>query len=127
MLSLGDCESPSISEEIANSPIACNETDVMILAHHGADNGFTTQSFLQSVKPKVAVCTSNYDNQYEHPDPSIRALLHTNNIPLYTTKTGDVLIICGIDNTCVVYNLAGNNTTISSKLEFKPKLTIPQN
>lgn len=125
VLSLGDCESPEISKRIANDSIACNETDVMILAHHGADNGFTTQNLLQSVMPKIAVCTSNYDNQYEHPDQNIRTLLHANNIPLYTTKTGDVLIVCGIDNTCVVYNLAGNNTTISSKSLFKPKLSVP--
>lgn len=41
-----------------------NEVDILILAHHGADNGFTTPEFLQTLSPRLAICTSDYGNQY---------------------------------------------------------------
>jgi competence protein ComEC len=37
----------------------------MILAHHGADNGFTTKSFLAHIDPALAICSSDYDNPRE--------------------------------------------------------------
>ena len=40
------------------------ETDVMILAHHGADNGFTNKPFLANLKPSLAICSADYCNQY---------------------------------------------------------------
>ena len=42
--------------------IIANEVDVLILAHHGADNGFTTTDFLRAVNPKVAICACDWDN-----------------------------------------------------------------
>ena len=74
ILSLGDCEDVTIAERIMKCDLA-KETDVLILAHHGADNGFTTREFIQHVKPKIAICSSNYDNQFEHPKQSIRDML----------------------------------------------------
>ena len=64
----------------------------MILAHHGANNGLTNQELLTAIKPCIAICTSNYDSQYNHPRDEIRNLLRYNQIPLFTTKTGDVII-----------------------------------
>lgn len=93
LLSLGDVESSTIASSIANKKTIQKETDVMILAHHGADNGFTTANFLKKVKPLVAIATSNYDNQFAHPKQSIRDLLYKHEIDLFTTKTGDVIRI----------------------------------
>lgn len=124
LLSLGDCESAEIANTISSDPIACQETDVMILAHHGADNGFTTADFIKRVNPKLAICCSNYDNQYNHPDDAIRNILYDNNVKLCTTKTGDVIVICNTDNVVNVYNMATNNTTLSSFCTFSPKLII---
>ena len=126
VLSLGDCESKEIAERIAGSSIAQTEVDVMILAHHGADNGFTTREFIEKINPQVAICSSNYDNQFEHPKQTVRDILyfHEPSIPLYTTKTGDVVITCNEDNVVHVYNLVSNNSTISSKSTFTPKLTV---
>lgn len=126
VLSLGDCESSEIAERISNSLIACRETDVMILAHHGADNGFTTKDFLKKIKPKIAICSSNYDNQYAHPDESIRQMLYEEDIPLFTTKTGDVIVVCDMNNKCIVYNLISSNQTISTKKYFRPKMIVPE-
>ncbi len=92
VLSLGDLEDSNISARIGRCSIVCNEMDVMILAHHGADNGFTTARLLKKTKPQVAIASANWGNQFEHPDETIRNLLRKCNIPLFTTKRGDILI-----------------------------------
>src|SRR6266542_1268770 len=90
--SLGDVEDPMIGAMLRRCRLFSSELDVMILAHHGTDNGFTTGKFLKFVKPTVAICSSDYANQYDHPRDEIRDLLYEQKIPLYTTKTGDVAI-----------------------------------
>ena len=76
VLSLGDVENQNISAQLRRSPYLKRETDIMILAHHGADNGFTNKKFLERIDPKLAICSSDYGNQYEHPKEEIRNLLH---------------------------------------------------
>lgn len=123
VLSLGDVESQEIGSFLKRSKIVCGEVDVMILAHHGADNGFTSKSLLKAIKPTVAVCSSNYDNKFDHPRQEIRDLLHEEDIPIYTTKRGDVVIEslgANVKN-CVLYNLDGGNTKVSSTFEFAAK------
>lgn len=123
VLSLGDLESYEISKKIAGGKIMNNEIDIVILAHHGADNGFTNQEFLSLVIPRVAVCTSNYDSQYNHPRDKIRSLLNYNQIPIFTTKTGDV-IIQNIEYDAgkyTVVNLQSDSKKISSVKEFYAK------
>ncbi|GHT19761.1 hypothetical protein AGMMS4957_04770 [Bacteroidia bacterium] len=124
VLSLGDCEDAAIAKSIMDCNIADSETDVLILAHHGADNGFTTREFLRAIKPKIAICSSDYDNEYDHPRQEIRNILYQEGITLYTTKTGDVIIICEEDNVVHAYNLKANSDEISSKMTFSPK-TVP--
>jgi competence protein ComEC len=124
VLSLGDCEEVSIATRIMRCGIASSETDVLILAHHGADNGFTSKEFIQAIKPKIAVCSSNYDNMFDHPKQEIRNLLYQEGVTLYTTKTGDVVIICEEDNVVHAYNLKTNSEEISSKRTFEPKCTV---
>jgi competence protein ComEC len=67
LLSLGDVESPDISARLRRDKYLTRETDVMILAHHGADNGFTNKSFLERIEPSLAICSSDFDNQHDHP------------------------------------------------------------
>ena len=55
ILSLGDCENIEIAKRIMANEILQREVDIMILAHHGADNGFTTLEFLKTIKPKVCI------------------------------------------------------------------------
>ena len=66
VLSLGDVESNNIAAGLRRLSTINKEVDVMILAHHGADNGFTTSSFIKSVRPKIAIATANYDNKFDH-------------------------------------------------------------
>ena len=123
VLSLGDVESPLIGARLRRSSILTSETDIMILAHHGADNGFTTKKFLAHIEPTVAICSSNYDNQYDHPREEIRELLHEQGIRLATTKTGDVIVRSTGDHagTYEVVNLIGRSTKESSRTFFFSK------
>lgn len=123
VLSLGDVEKEEIAKRISSGPIACTQVDVMILAHHGAANGFTTDQFVKAIKPRIAICSSNYANQFLHPKQEIRDLLYHNDIKLLTTKTGDIVIKSINDHVgeCQIYNLAGNNTVVSSQYLFNSK------
>ena len=123
LLSLGDCEDPAIARRLINSKLA-KEADVMILAHHGADNGFTTKELIDAIRPKIAICSSNYDNQFAHPSQPIRDLLYYSGVTLFTTKTGDVIIECKEDNNVRAYNMISDNTQISSVKNFEPKLLV---
>ncbi|MDP3722886.1 MAG: hypothetical protein Q8R91_05240 [Candidatus Omnitrophota bacterium] len=121
--SLGDVEDVGISSYLRNHRAFREEVDIMILAHHGADNGFTTSAFLRSVQPSVAIASSNYDSQFEHPKPEIRELLHKYQIPLYTTKTGDVVIVSVPPHTrrYKIVNLMADSEELSSTTELVTK------
>ena len=80
VLSLGDVESTNIAARLRRCSILGRETDVMILAHHGADNGFTTKTFVRRLEPSIAICSADYANQYDHPRQEIRNLLHEEGI-----------------------------------------------
>jgi competence protein ComEC len=123
VLSLGDVESPNISARLRRSRILKTETDVMILAHHGADNGFTTKNFLARLVPCLAICSSDYDNQYDHPRQEIRDLLYEQGIKLMTTKTGDVIVKSIGEHTgeYQAINLKGNSKEISSTADICSK------
>lgn len=124
VLSLGDCENSAIADTIMSCTIARTEVDIMILAHHGADNGFTTKKFISTINPKIAICSSNFENQYAHPDDNVRGILYEQGVVLYTTKTGDIIIKCDEENNVIAYNYIANGDKISSKIEFSPKLII---
>lgn len=122
VLSLGDVESSNIGARLRRSPILTTETDVMILAHHGADNGFTTKKFLAHLEPSMAICSADYDNMYDHPRDEIKALLHDQGIWLMTT-TGDVIVRSTGDHTgeYQAINLIGKSTKESSRVDFVSK------
>ncbi|MCE7864280.1 MAG: hypothetical protein DYG99_12140 [Bacteroidetes bacterium CHB5] len=121
--SFGDCESQTISDALVFSgSFMCNEMDIMILAHHGANNGFTNEEFLKKTRPTLTICSSNYDNQYEHPKKEIKELLHELDIPIFTTKTGDVIVYQESGQAkAIIHNLISDNTKESSKYQFTPK------
>lgn len=121
VLSLGDVEAPEIAAMLRKSSTLCREVDVMILAHHGAHSGFTTKHFLEELRPRVAICSSHFGNQYDHPRQEIRDLLYEHNIRLFTSKTGDV-IIESIGSHAADYqvtNLISDSTRVSSAVEYR--------
>ena len=121
--SLGDIENANIGAMLRRCTIFCREVDVLILAHHGAAGGITTRKFLEEVRPSLAICTSNYDNQYEHPCEEVQDLLFEHGIPIYTTKTGDVVIASLEPHTTRfrVTNLQSDCLKISSVRDFSAK------
>lgn len=91
VLSLGDCEDSDIAERLVEEEIITKEVDVLILAHHGADNGFTTADFLKALNPRVAICACDWDNMYSHPSDKVRSMLSNLGIKYYSTKAGDII------------------------------------
>lgn len=91
VLSLGDCEDSDIAERLVEEEIITKEVDVLILAHHGADNGFTTTDFLKALNPRVAICACDWDNMYSHPSDKVRSMLSNFGIKYYSTKAGDII------------------------------------
>lgn len=91
VLSLGDCEDSDIAEKLMKEEIVTKEIDILILAHHGADNGFTTTDFLKAVNPRVAICACDRDNMYSHPSDKVRSMLSNLGIKYYSTKSGDII------------------------------------
>lgn len=123
VLSLGDVMDPSIGSFLRACKTLCREVDIMILAHHGADNGFTTKKFLEILKPTLAICSSDYGNKFDHPRQEIKDLLWEQSIPLFTTKTGDVVIetIGGHTMDYRVTNMRGNNADVSSIKTYRSR------
>jgi competence protein ComEC len=123
LLSLGDVQSHNVSAYLRRCEYLKRETDVMILAHHGADNGFTNKPFLARIKPRLAICSADYDNSYDHPCEEIRNLLHEHDIPLMTTKTGDIILQSIGEHTgrFRAINLKSNSKAVSSQLVFYSK------
>jgi competence protein ComEC len=120
VLSLGDVECSNLASGLRRQRVIKNEADVMILAHHGADNGFTTSSFIKVVRPKVAIASADYANQFAHPKQNIRDLLHKNGVKLFTTKTGDVVVF-SIGNHTGKYRVVkfkSGSSDVSSSCEF---------
>lgn len=121
VLSLGDCESSDISKALANDEILKSEVDILILAHHGADNGFTTTEFLKALNPKVAICAADYDNKYGHPDAVITQRLRNAGIDYYSTKTGDIIAQTVDAKSFKVSNYIANNEEKGSEKRYPTK------
>lgn len=121
--SLGDVESGNISSYLRSCKIFSREVDVLILPHHGADNGFITKKFLNIVRPAIAICGSNFGNKFDHPKQEIRDLLFEENIPIFTTKTGDVFVesIGQAHKQFSVTNLICDSSKVSSKKLYTSK------
>lgn len=121
VLSLGDCEDGEIAKRLMSDLILKSEVDIMILAHHGADNGFTSMEFLRVINPKVCVCSSDYGNEYDHPRDIIRERCNSLNIPLYTTKRGDIIAQTIDPKHFKISNYVSNNEAKDSVRVFSNK------
>ncbi len=123
LASLGDVESANLGAYLRRLSVFDREVDVMILAHHGADCDTNSLKFFEQTRPKIAICSSNYDNEYDHPRQEVRDRLYKLKIPLFTTKTGDVIIeaIAPDYSHYKVYNLCSDSTKISSICQYKSK------
>lgn len=125
VLSLGDVECNNIASGLRRQRTINQETDIMILAHHGASNGFTTSAFVKTVRPTIAIASADYANQFKHPKQEIRDLLYKNDVKLFTTKNGDVVVFSTGSHTghYKVVNLKADSTEVSSEYDFIARKT----
>ncbi len=124
--SMGDVESSEIAKTLINSPILKKEVDVLILPHHGADNGFTTPEFLAAINPSITISASNYGNKYEHPRPIIQARCEAQGSFFATTKRGDVLVIETDINHFTVQDLYKDSERVWKEENFVRKESRPR-
>ncbi|AMO68933.1 hypothetical protein DOK_08029 [gamma proteobacterium BDW918] len=125
VLSLGDVECNNIASGLRRQRTINQETDIMILAHHGASNGFTTSAFVKTVRPTIAIASADYANQFKHPKQEIRDLLHKNDVKLFTTKNGDVVVFSTGSHAghYKVVNLKAGSAEVSSEYDFIARKT----
>lgn len=118
--SLGDVEDANIGSYLRRCKIFKREVDVLLLAHHGADCATNSKKFFEVIQPRIAICGSQFDNQFEHPKTEVRQRLFDLDIPIMTTKTGDVLIhsLHPHSNKFRATNLIANSTKVSKQLDF---------
>lgn len=118
--SLGDVEDANIGAYLRRCKIFKREVDVLLLAHHGADCATNSKRFFEVIQPRIAICGSQFDNQFEHPKPEVRQRLFDLDIPIMTTKTGDVLIhsLPPHSNKFRATNLIADSTKVSRQLDF---------
>lgn len=123
VLSLGDLEKEEISRWLTQFPTIINEIDILILAHHGSNNGFSTTDFIKSINPKIAISLSNRNNQYEHPHDAVYRRIINNNSKYYSTKDGDIIIESVGEHTAksTVYNYISNGEVCKDKFSFFSK------
>jgi len=121
--SLGDVEHSNIGSMLRRSRAFKTEVDVLILAHHGSDNDVNSKKFFQTVKPTIAVCSSDYDNQYGHPHANVKDALHEACVRVVTTKTGDVLVesVPNHRKEFQVTNYKSDSTDVSSTKRYVSK------
>lgn len=60
------------------------KTDILKISHHGSISA-SSQEFLISIKPKIAVVSVGVNNRFNHPSPLILERLSKLNINLYQT------------------------------------------
>ncbi len=70
-------------------------SDILLVPHQGSKTS-STQAFLDTVRPKVAVVSAGYRNPYGHPDHAVMNRYRRIGIPVYNTaETGAVTIELG--------------------------------
>ena len=123
VVSMGDVENENIGAWLKRQKIFTNEIDVLLLAHHGANCATNSKRFLKAINPKLAVCSSQFDNEYEHPKQEVRDRLYNLDIRLMTTKTGDVIVYSLEPHMgkCRAINYKANSTAIYSTHKFYSK------
>jgi competence protein ComEC len=93
MMLPGDAEKQSERSILRETPGARLQADVLKVGHHGSKNS-TTESFLASVHPSIAIISAGEDNPYGHPNPELLDRLEAANARiLRTDRDGAVHVL----------------------------------
>lgn len=75
------------------------KTDILKIGHHGSATS-SSESFLDHVKPELALISAGKQNRYGHPDAEILERLELRNIPIFRTdRQGAVHFLYGSGET----------------------------
>ena len=82
VLLTGDMELPA--ETMLLKQGASLQSEVLVLGHHGSKTS-SSEPFLAAVKPKLAIVSAGYHNQFKHPSPSVITRLQQRQIGIDST------------------------------------------
>ncbi len=99
----GDAEEPTEHQLVQQGVGTC---DVLKVAHHGSNHS-STNHFLQTVQPKIAVISLGEDNRYGHPGEEAMARIEKTGAEIYRTDTMGTVTI----------QSDGKNITVQTKKE----------
>ncbi|WP_299087728.1 DNA internalization-related competence protein ComEC/Rec2 [uncultured Metabacillus sp.] len=97
----GDAEMGSEEKMISKFPGL--RADVLKVGHHGS-KGSTSDSFLDSILPSIALVSAGYNNRYQHPHSEVVDKLSSRGIPLLRTDLDGAIL----------YNFKGKTGTFST-------------
>lgn len=90
ILFTGDA-SEKIEKELIKEKINL-KSDILKVSHHGSKTG-TSEEFLKSVKPKIALIGVGENNKFGHPTEDVIKRLTENNVKIYRTdRNGEISI-----------------------------------
>jgi len=91
VLLTGDAETPTESALIDQA--LTKDVDILKVGHHGSKNG-TSEAFLESIKPEIAVFSNGKNNSYGHPSEDVVRRLVDRGITISRTdQEGDIHLI----------------------------------
>ena len=103
ILFTGDAET-ELETELLKISKAELSAEILKLGHHGSDTS-STEAFLDTVNPELAIASAGNDNSYGHPSPRILRRLERRGIKSYRTDQ-DGTIRLKIDGRSVFKNKA---------------------
>lgn len=90
----GDSEEVERRWWMDHNPELLRDASILKLAHHGSRNG-TDESWLELVRPEVAVASLGDGNDYGHPHQETLSLLSRSRVPFHRTdREGTIAIEC---------------------------------
>jgi len=65
-------------------------SDILLIGHHGSKTS-SSEEFIQTVNPKIAILSSGFNNAFKHPHASVIERFRRMSIPLYNTATSGAI------------------------------------
>ena len=89
ILLTGDIEEP-VEYRLVNKFPEQIESNVLLVPHHGSKTS-SSMSFIKKVNPKIAINSSGFMNQFNHPHPKIKQQYLSEGIKFYDTQVNGMI------------------------------------
>ncbi|MFK8012889.1 MAG: DNA internalization-related competence protein ComEC/Rec2 [Marinicellaceae bacterium] len=107
ILLTGDIEEP-VEYRLITQFKQSIESDVILVPHHGSKTS-SSQNFINTINPKIALNSSGYLNQFNHPHPIVKSRYTKNNISFYDTQEKGMIELLFSQNSIVINQFLDNN------------------